>query len=110
MRSFQRSILPVFNRSYCSGINVTSNTIQRVLRELEIEGIIYTQRGIGVFITEDMDKITNLRLNMSKQLVEKFIGSMRLLGFSNDEIIDVVIRITKAGLTDADSNKDKGSM
>jgi len=90
--------------------NVTSNTIQRVLRELEIEGIIYTQRGIGVFITEDMDKITNLRLNMSKQLVEKFIGSMRLLGFSNDEIIDVVIRITKAGLTDADSNKDKGSM
>ncbi len=97
-------------RDMSEQFNVTSNTIQRVLRELEIEGIIYTQRGIGVFITEDMDKITNLRLNMSKQLVEKFIGSMRLLGFSNDEIIDVVIRITKAGLTDADSNKDKGSM
>ena len=94
-------------RDMSEQFNVTSNTIQRVLRELEIEGIIYTQRGIGVFITEDMDKITNLRLSMSKQLVEKFIGSMRLLGFSNDEIIDVVIRITKAGLTDADSNKDK---
>ncbi|KNY30025.1 GntR family transcriptional regulator [Pseudobacteroides cellulosolvens] len=97
-------------RDMSEQFNVTSNTIQRVLRELEIEGIIYTQRGIGVFITEDKDKITSLRLNMSKQLVEKFIVSMQLLGFNNDEIINAVIRISKAGLTDADGNQNKGSM
>jgi DNA-binding transcriptional regulator YhcF (GntR family) len=90
--------------------NVTSNTIQRVLRELEIEGIIYTQRGIGVFITDNKDKITSLRLNMSKQLVEKFIGSMKLLGFSEDEIINAVTRISKVGVSDAGDSQDKESM
>ncbi|HEY9061475.1 MAG TPA: GntR family transcriptional regulator [Pseudobacteroides sp.] len=97
-------------RDMSEQFNVTSNTIQRVLRELEIEGIIYTQRGIGVFITEDKDKITSLRLNMSNQLVEKFIGSMKLLGFSEDEIVNAVIRISKAGVSDAGDSEDKEFM
>lgn len=97
-------------RDMSEQFNVTSNTIQRVLRELEIEGIIYTQRGIGVFITEDKDKITSLRLNMSNQLVEKFIGSMKLLGFSEDEIVNAVIRISKAGVSDAGDSQDKEFM
>lgn len=97
-------------RDMSERFNVTSNTIQRVLRELEIEGIIYTQRGIGVFITDNKDKITSLRLNMSKQLVEKFIGSMKLLGFSEDEIINAVTRISKVGVSDAGDSQDKESM
>lgn len=78
-------------------LNVTPNTIQRVFRELETEGIIYTQRGIGVFITEDNKKISDLRFNMSERLVGKFFVSMKTLGFNDEEIIDAVIKVAREG-------------
>ena len=36
---------------------INPNTVSRVYRELEIEGISYTKRGMGTFVTEDKDKI-----------------------------------------------------
>jgi DNA-binding transcriptional regulator YhcF (GntR family) len=93
-------------RDMSEQLNVTPNTIQRVYRELEMEGIIYTQRGIGVFITDDTNKVLNLRLNMSEQLVKKFFGTMKILGFKEDEIINAVTRVAKEGGYDAHS-RDK---
>lgn len=93
-------------RDMSEQFNVTPNTIQRVYRELEFEGIIFTQRGIGVFITQDADKIKNLRLNMSEQLVKNFLGSMKTLGFNEDEIVNAVIRTAKEGGSNADDSRD----
>ncbi len=93
-------------RDMSEQLSVTPNTIQRVLRELEIEGIIYTQRGIGVFITDDNKKISDLRINMSEQLVGKFFASMKTLGFNEDEIIFAVKKVAKEGGYNAHSSPD----
>jgi DNA-binding transcriptional regulator YhcF (GntR family) len=97
-------------RDMSEQFNVTPNTIQRVYRELEFEEIIYTQRGIGVFITQDVNKIKSLRLSMSEQLVKNFLGSMKTLGFNEDEIINTVMRTAKEGGSNGDNSPDKGSM
>ena len=43
-------------REYASEVKVNPNTIQKVYNELENQGLIYTQRGIGKFVTEDKEK------------------------------------------------------
>lgn len=77
-------------REMSTSLRVNPNTIQRVYKELEREGLAYTQRGTGTFITEDDSILYNLRGDMAKDVIEKFIDGMRHLGFTNKEIVDVV--------------------
>lgn len=71
-------------------LKVNPNTIQRCYQELEREGLVYTQRGMGTFATEDTEIINNLKTNLARELTGDFVGRMQRLGFSPREIIATI--------------------
>lgn len=77
-------------RAYAEEYNVNQNTIQRVCTELEREGIIYTQRGIGSFVTQDSKIIDKLKRQKKKEIIETFLDGMKKLGFDKEEIVHFV--------------------
>lgn len=77
-------------RDYASELKVNPNTILRVYSELEGEGLIVTQRGIGKFVTEDISQIHNLRKALSIELIRNFIAKSKELGFTQNEIVDLI--------------------
>ena len=80
-------------RDYASEFKVNPNTILRVYSELESEGLINTQRGIGKFVTEDEAVVENLRKECSKELLKDFIHKSKTLGFSKEEILKLIMNM-----------------
>jgi len=70
------------------GVNL--NTMQRACSELEREEVISTQRGVGSFVTEDEKIIRSLKKEMCGGMVAEFVQGMRGIGFTNNEILDIV--------------------
>lgn len=77
-------------RELSKKLKVNPNTIQRSYQELERENIVFTQRGMGTFVTEDQQMIKDLRNTMAKDMVHNFLMNMKKLGFDSNEIIDIV--------------------
>ncbi|MBE6054382.1 MAG: GntR family transcriptional regulator [Clostridium sartagoforme] len=77
-------------REYASEIKVNPNTIQKVYNELEIQGLIYTQRGIGKYVTEDEEKIESLREELFNETIDKFIEDSKALGFTKESILAII--------------------
>jgi GntR family transcriptional regulator len=67
--------------------NVNPNTVQRTYSELERGGILETRRGQGTFVTEDEDRLDQLRKDLKEEQIESFILVMREMGYSSFEII-----------------------
>lgn len=77
-------------RELSTELKVNPNTIQRSYQELERENLVFTQRGMGTFVAEDKEIIRNLKNNMASNVVKSFIGDMKSLGFTFDEIIELI--------------------
>lgn len=77
-------------REYSKELKVNPNTVQRTYQELEREGLVFTQRGMGTFVTEDMDIIKSLKKDMAAGIIQGFLEEMRGLGFSTEEIINIL--------------------
>ena len=69
---------------------VNPNTMQRAFTELEREGLVYTQRTNGRFITEDLDLINQLKEQMALDAISRFLKSMEELGFSEEETMKLL--------------------
>lgn len=80
-------------RDYASELKVNPNTILRVYAELENEGLINTQRGIGKFVTEDAENIKQLRKQASIDMLKEFISESKVLGFSKEEIVELIMEM-----------------
>jgi DNA-binding transcriptional regulator YhcF (GntR family) len=77
-------------REMADNLKVNPNTIQRVYQELEREGVTFTQRGMGTFITKDKKVILSLKSEMAKEVIISFIDGIESLGFNEEEIIDTI--------------------
>lgn len=77
-------------RECANELKVNPNTIQRAYTELEDEMLIYTQRGIGKFVTKDENKVKELRIDMFRDIVDNFISESKEIGISKDEIIKII--------------------
>jgi len=77
-------------REYAVETGVNVNTVQRVYKELEAMNITETKRGQGTFITTSEVRITALREEMKNQLAQNFLTSIEALGFSKEEMLDVL--------------------
>ena len=77
-------------RDYAIDFKVNPNTIQRVYTELESENLIFTQRGIGKFVTEDKAVIKGLKMDIFNETIETFIRDSKELGFSKEEIVTII--------------------
>lgn len=77
-------------RDLALSAKVNPNTMQKALTELEREGLIYSQRTAGRFVTDDISKIENARDSLAKKLSADFIENMAKLGYDSDKIIEIL--------------------
>lgn len=70
--------------------HINPNTAVRIYREMEMQGMCYTKRGLGTFVTEDAHVIKTLRESMAENLVNGFVQEMRDLGYSREDMIAVI--------------------
>lgn len=77
-------------RDMSTKMKVNPNTIQRSYQELEREGLVATQRGMGTFVTEDVEVIKKLKKDMAANIVNSFISEMSELGYNSNEIIGLI--------------------
>ncbi|MBY0222829.1 MULTISPECIES: GntR family transcriptional regulator [Sporosarcina] len=75
-------------REYAVAVGVNANTMQRVYKELEQMEITETRRGQGSFVTENKERIEELREEMKEQLVQSFIQNVEALGFTTNEMVN----------------------
>lgn len=74
-------------REYANSFKVNPNTMQKALMELEKDGLIYTERTNGKYITEDTELIKKVKDNLTLELVNDFMVDMNNIGISSEEII-----------------------
>lgn len=80
------------SREYALELGINFNTVARVYKELEMEEIVFTKRGLGTFITESVDQIEDLRYGMAKKQIVSFIEGMKQIGFTKEEMIRFIER------------------
>jgi GntR family transcriptional regulator len=74
-------------RALASELQVNVNTVQRVYQELEREEVIFTQRGIGSFVTEDEKTIQRIKQEMAYEVLANFIQNMQELGYDYEKTV-----------------------
>ena len=66
---------------------VNPNTMQKALVELEQEGLIYTQRTSGKFVTENEEVIREAKYTLAMDKVKTFMQDMESIGINKSEIL-----------------------
>ena len=74
-------------------LKVNPNTVQRSYQELERENLVFTQRGMGTFVTEEKNMIEELRGIMAKDIIKNFIFEIKSLGLGEDEVLTLIRNI-----------------
>ena len=77
-------------RDMATEAGVNPNTMQRALAELERDGLVYSQRTAGRFVTEDNTMINTAKRSLAERHVKTFLEAMLRLGFQKDEIIALI--------------------
>ena len=77
-------------RELAAEAGVNPNTMQRALAELEREGLMYTERTAGRFITKDEALIAAVRRDTAEKILDEFIGQMQKIGYSDQQIVALV--------------------
>ncbi|MDD6615856.1 MAG: GntR family transcriptional regulator [Lachnospiraceae bacterium] len=67
---------------------INPNTVGRVYKELESEGVCFTRRGMGTFVTEDPEKVEQVKEEMVQELSHQFLEGMKRLGIPPEEAVD----------------------
>ena len=66
---------------------VNPNTMQRALQELERDGMVYSQRTAGRFVTENMQVIERAKKKFAEEQIRSFLEAMKKLGYQWEEIL-----------------------
>ena len=66
---------------------VNPNTMQKALAELEAEGLVYTERTNGKFVTNNQELIEKIKIELAKEKVNNFLNDMSNIGISYEEAI-----------------------
>lgn len=75
--------------------SVNPNTMQKALSELERDGLVYSQRTSGRFITEDKDMIEMVRSGLALEQITEFLQKMEKLGYQKAEIMKLMENAVK---------------
>lgn len=71
---------------------VNPNTMQRALARLEEDGLLYTQRTSGRYVTEETNRIMQAKEAMAGELIRQFIKNMEKLGYTREQAMELIKR------------------
>ena len=73
-------------RDLATEAGVNPNTMQRAMTELERDGLVYSQRTAGRFVTEDRTMIEAAKRELAERHIRTFVAAMLRLGYERNEI------------------------
>ena len=82
---------------------VNPNTMQRALQELERQGLLFSQRTSGRFVTEDTEMIEDAKRTLANRHITAFIRQMQALGYTRQEIVALLEESERGEEHDANS-------
>ena len=77
-------------RDLAATAGVNPNTMQRALTELERDGLVYSQRTSGRYVTEDQTAIMEARHALAADRVRSFLTDMERLGFEKEDLLSLL--------------------
>jgi GntR family transcriptional regulator len=77
-------------RDLATEAGVNPNTMQRALTELERDGLVYSQRTTGRFVTEDKAMIDAAKRCLAEGHIHAFLAAMTQLGYQKEEIVSLL--------------------
>ncbi|KAB1440586.1 GntR family transcriptional regulator [Candidatus Galacturonibacter soehngenii] len=77
-------------RELAADASVNPNTMQKALAELERDGLVFSQRTSGRFITEDKNMIKNVKNQLAIEQITEFFERMNQLGYKKEETIKLI--------------------
>lgn len=80
-------------REFAIEFSVNPNTMQKALTELEREGLVYSERTAGRFVTNDQRQIDKAREEMANGYLQSFAGRMRAIGYDKAGIIGMLEKL-----------------
>lgn len=78
-------------RELAMTFKVNPNTIVKSLYFLEFEGLIYTDRTNGKFITKNLEIINKSKESYLKQKVNSFLRDLNSMGYNKEEVIKILM-------------------
>ena len=66
---------------------VNPNTMQKALAELETEGLVYTERTNGKFVTENKELIEKIKSKLAEEKVNNYLNDMQNIGIDYEEAL-----------------------
>lgn len=77
-------------RELAANAGVNPNTMQKALTELEREGLLYSNRTSGRFITDNSELIAYAKREFANEKVADFLLSMKKLGYTKQESVQLI--------------------
>ena len=77
-------------RALAQEAKVNPNTMQKALSELEREGLVFSKRTSGRYVTDDKEKIESMREEMANIHINSLKETLKKLGYSQGETIELI--------------------
>ncbi len=65
---------------------INPNTAARVYKELEMQNLCFTKRGLGTYLTEEAGIAERLKKEKAEQLLEDTVKTFLGLGYTKEEL------------------------
>ena len=69
---------------------VNPNTMQRALVKLEEDGLLYTQRTSGRYVTEETERTMEVKRALAEELIRQFVENMNRLGYTREQSVELL--------------------
>ncbi|KRL90608.1 transcriptional regulator [Lactobacillus kalixensis DSM 16043] len=77
-------------RNLALELTVNVNTVQRALQQMNDQGILYTKRGEGNFVTEDTELLNQTKQSLIDNELEEFVQNMDKLGVKEESLVSTL--------------------
>ncbi|SDB82000.1 GntR family transcriptional regulator [Shouchella lonarensis] len=74
-------------RETAQKLQVNPNTVSRSYLEMDRDGVTFSKRGQGTFVTTDLTVIANLKKTLAKKQMEDCVAYLRKLGYNNEDMV-----------------------
>lgn len=85
-------------RALAEDAEVNPNTMQKALTELERQGLVYSQRTKGRFVTDDKEKIKAMKEEIANVKINTLKVTLEKLGYDRDEMLKLITENLKGEL------------
>ncbi len=82
-------------RELAMSLSVNPNTVQKAVMIMEAKGLIYTVKGKGSYISDNIDKLKQDEFKIIMAEIGKFIKKLQSMNFSTEEINEAVSKVLK---------------